>query len=110
MRSTLQSALVTLGTEKNRLVPSHATKVSILRWAISRKLRQNCPKFAGFMRKGTRDKNYEDCMAVDAVTCELLSAGNSLLTGENSGNLAPSIERYEQETRESSCLASHLGS
>jgi hypothetical protein len=49
-------------------------------------------------------------MAVDAVMCELFSAGNSQLTGKNSGNFAPSIERYEKETRESSCLASYLGS
>ena len=32
-------------------------------------------------------------MAEDAVSCELLSAQNSLLTGKNTGNMAPSTRQ-----------------
>jgi hypothetical protein len=41
---------------------------------------------------GTARRMTNEKMAVDAVSCELFSSPNSLLTGKNTGNFVSSVE------------------
>jgi len=41
-------------------------------------------------RRPTDDTRRPDCLAEDAVSCELVSAPNSLLTGKLTGNFTES--------------------
>jgi hypothetical protein len=50
------------------------------------------PQDTGFCQlKGIKEK-YQYWLAVDAVSCELFSSPNSLLTGKNTGNFVSSVE------------------